>query len=140
MGDFIEARKVFDEIIRLRPEAPASWQALARFSIDFEVQVKETGIPAALKAVELGGKDAATLTLVGRGFMLLDDHTNAERYFVDALALDQNYAPAHLNLGILYLNTGRSEQAQSHLQAAVLLDGDGASGSQAQQILSEYFP
>jgi len=46
----------------------------------------------------------------------------AEFYFREALRHDQDYAPAHYNLGRLYLGCGRREEAAAELRRAAELD------------------
>lgn len=140
LGNFNAAMAHLVRITELLPMESSSWQTLARFSLDYDVQVEEIGLPAARQAVLLGEDDPIAITLLGRAHMLLGDDVYPVRFFAQALEIDQTYPDAHLYLGIFYLEHGDSENAKTHLQTALQLDGDGPIGRLAKQVLERYFP
>jgi Tfp pilus assembly protein PilF len=140
LGNFNAAMTHLTRITELLPMESRSWQVLARFSVDYDIQVEDVGLPAARQAVLLDGDDPAAQTLLGRAYMLLGNDHYPKRFFTQALEIDEAYPDAHLYLGIFYLEHGEPENAKIHLETALQLDGDGAIGRLAQQILERYFP
>jgi tetratricopeptide (TPR) repeat protein len=140
LGNFTAAMAHLIRVTELLPMESGSWQTLARFSLDYDVQVEEVGLPAARQAVLLAGDDPVAITLLGRAHMLLGNDIYPIRFFTQALEIDPTYPDAHLYLGIFYLEHGEPENAQTHLETALQLDGDGPIGRLAQQVLERYFP
>lgn len=69
-----------------------------------------------------GSRDLATLQIHfdrARTLARLDKVPQAVRAYQQCLTLDPEYAPAHLNLGALFAQTGRDEDALHHLALAV---------------------
>jgi tetratricopeptide (TPR) repeat protein len=140
LGNFTAALAHLVRLTELLPMESHSWQALARFSLDYDVQVEEVGLPAARQAVLLAPDDPLSQTLLGRAYLLTGNEHYPVRFFTRALELDSNYPDAHLYLGIYYLQYGEPENARFHLEVAKELDVDGPIGKLAQDILERYFP
>lgn len=140
LGNFTAAMTHLARITELDPMESSSWKTLARFSLDYDVQVEEVGLPAARQAVLLAQDDPVAITLLGRAYMLLGNDIYPIRFFTQALEIDSTYPDAHLYLGIFYLENGEAENAQTHLETALQLDGDGSIGRLAQQVLERSFP
>lgn len=60
--------------------------------------------------------------LLGVISMELNDVEKAESYFKQAITSLQNYAPAHYNLGILYMKHNKVQQGYEELQKAARID------------------
>ena len=58
---------------------------------------------------------------LGGGVMGLTSWEDAERYLTRAVELRPNYILFHLDLGSMYLNRGRKEEARSHFERALEL-------------------
>ena len=55
---------------------------------------------------------------LGSAYLRLGQHTDAEREYKAALAVDPKFGEAHSNLAVVYLMSGRYEQAEAEVQAA----------------------
>ncbi|MGD8455096.1 MAG: tetratricopeptide repeat protein [Anaerolineales bacterium] len=140
LGNFTAALSHLVRLTELLPMESHSWQVLARFSMDYDVQVEEVGLPAARQAVLIAPDDPLSQTLLGQAYMLTGNEHYPIRFFTRALELDRDFPDAHLFLGIYYLQYDDPENAQMHLELAKELGGDGPIGELAQDILDRYFP
>jgi tetratricopeptide (TPR) repeat protein len=118
-GDPVGASEHFEAAAALTPEDPAVWKAMARYSIDTEVLVAELGFPAALQLVTDSPNDLQALVLLGRAHLLMGNDHSGVGFLERALELDEEYAPAHLHLGIYLLDQGFREEAMTHLNAVI---------------------
>ena len=124
----------------LAPTEPLFWRLLAQFSLDRQIQVRQLALPAARTALLLAPQDATSLDLLGKTLLALGDLFNAERFLRRAIAADAAYAPAHLHLGMLYLNRGEQALAQAEFQTAELLDPGAQMADQIERLDNYYFP
>jgi len=81
-----------------------------------------------------------SLDLLAQVLFSLNYLERATEILAQALRLDPNYAPAHLHLGIIYLQTGKIQLAIMELQRVLTLDPHSAMGIQAKRILQNYLP
>ena len=116
------------------------WRSLAAFSAQYNMQVKDVGLPAARKAVDLNEEDPQALDMLGWTLALLGRYDQAQDALEHALRLDPALAQGHLHLGIVAMQTDDWESARDHLRQARDLDPDGPIGKQAQLLLNQYFP
>jgi tetratricopeptide (TPR) repeat protein len=135
MGDILSALPYYQKAAALAEDDPLYWQALARFCIENGIEARETGLPAARKALALQPDDPAALDLMGWTMMYFQDLPSAERFLQQAIQHDAAFALAHLHLGQLYLQTGEFSLAKTHLLQAVSLDQQGFIGQMAQRSL-----
>jgi tetratricopeptide (TPR) repeat protein len=140
MGDFTGALDLLIEITELDPEESSVWQSVARFSVEFEIEVEDVGLPAARQAVILAEDDPAALTLLGRAYMVLGDGFYPEDYFLQAISLDDSYPDAYLYLGLVYLGRGEMGKAKVEIEIALALGQGTLIGQTAQRVLDRYFP
>ncbi|HEX6035480.1 MAG TPA: tetratricopeptide repeat protein, partial [Anaerolineales bacterium] len=103
LGDLIQALDSYQNATTLAPEDPGYWRLLAIFCAQNNVNVKDVGVPAAQKAVILDGVDPASLDVLGWLLTLDARHEEARRMLDRALELDPQNGPAHMHLGMLYL-------------------------------------
>ena len=69
-------------------------------------------------------QSASHRNALGYYYLQAEDYQRAEACFLEALAIDSEYATAHNNLGIIYLRRGRPEPAEKEfLQALKLKPG-----------------
>lgn len=118
-GNLKAAREYFQKAVDLDPENAAAWKNLARFSLDYGMDLHETGLPAARQALLLEPADPELLTLMGNILFDLGDLTSAERFLLEAVRLDEKAVIAHLLLGQIDIKDNNLDQAVAHLQKAI---------------------
>jgi tetratricopeptide (TPR) repeat protein len=140
MRQLTEALAAYQKAAELEPLNPLVWQALARFSLTYTVQVTEVGLPAAREAVILTPDDPVALDLMGWVMLLTDDSSGAERFLQRALERDATFATAHLHLAQTYLQQAKMQEAWQHLQRVIELAGtETEEGLVARRLLARYF-
>lgn len=139
-GDLPPALAAYQRAAELAPSEAAYWRMLAAFTVQYHFQVEEVGVPAAQRMLKLEPDIPASYDLLGQSCLAAALYEQAEENLLTALRLDPNYAPAHLHLGMLYLEWGRPEAARAHLIQAQALDPQGADGAAAESLLALYFP
>ena len=138
-GDLPLALVAYEKATVLAPEDPLYWHFLALFSVQYAVQLEETGLPAAKKAVALDSKNATFMDTLGWIYFGLERDEDAEEQFLRALQLDSNLGAAHLHLGMFYLKHNHMNLAyQSLLHASELSQSDFVR-EQAVRLLDEYY-
>jgi len=139
-GDVNSALGYYQEAASLAGNNDASyWRDLAEFCIVNNIQVTETGLPAARQAVLIDPNGAASLDTMGLVLYVLQDYDNAEKFLLKAIAADGSYASAYLHLGQLYLEQNLPQKAESSLSEAQSLDPNGQVGETAGRLLQRYF-
>lgn len=139
VGDLPPALEAYQRATTLAPKMPLYWRLLAIFCVQHNFSVVEEGLEAALRAVELAPKDVANMDTLGWVYLSLGERDNAQDALLEAIALDDNYASAHLHLGILYLQKSHTALAYTHLTRARNL-ADGSASMEAEKVLMQYFP
>ncbi len=134
-GDLPSAKLAYKYATDLSPGDPTLWSLLAQFSLDYEIELNEIGLPAARQAVVLQSQDAAALDRLGYAHFLLGNLTLAERFLTEAIQADGNLASAHYHLGLLRLAAGDLAGGRAALFFALALDPDGRFGSLAERSL-----
>ena len=141
LGLLDSARKHYQKSAELAPRDPQYWRSLAGFSIKYEVQVREIGLPAARQAVLLDPEDPASLDVMAQVLTLLGDPASAERFLKRALKTDPNHAAARVHLGLVYLLRGKPSLAREQFDLVqTLAPADSAEAEQARRLLEVYFP
>ena len=105
-----------------------------------EIHVQDVGIPAARQAHNLEPADPLALTLLGRGYSLLNETITAELLFKDALEVDASYAPAYYYFGLLKIAQGEMDAAEEYLQQAAEFAAGTPMEASADDLLRRYFP
>lgn len=136
-GELDTARLYYQNAIDLARRDPAVWRAYADFGLRYSLDLHTQALPAARKAVLLAPDDPDSLDTLGLVLFRLGDRLNAARLWRRALAQDQDHAPTHLHLGVLYWYRGETELARSHLSRANSLAPASPTGSQARRLLGE---
>jgi tetratricopeptide (TPR) repeat protein len=139
MGDLIAAREYYQQAVDLAPENSAYWQALARFSVDYNVDMRGLGLPAARQAVMLTPEDPSALDAMGWTLANLDDHITGERFLQQALEIDPAHAAANLHLAQIYLRRQQSGEAYLYLKQAASGGAALAEAETARRLLQRYF-
>lgn len=136
-GDLHSASEHYQKAVVLEPENPKTWQALAVFSAQNQLDLHGTGLPAARQAYLLAPNDPVAADLLAWIFYLLEDFDSAERFLQQALQQAPDLASAHLHRAQLLLAKENVDQAADHLAEAVRLDPDGAVGQLARRLLEK---
>ncbi|MEN8172059.1 MAG: tetratricopeptide repeat protein [Chloroflexota bacterium] len=139
-GDLSTAQSYYQAAVDTSPRDSAVYQALAEFSIRYHIDIRTVALPAARQAVLLSSHDAAALDTLGQVLFVLGDSLNAERFYQRSLGEDPTYGPAHLHLGILYLEGGFMRLAHDHLEHAALLAPGTGTAAHARRLLAEFIP
>ncbi|MFV1858128.1 MAG: tetratricopeptide repeat protein [Anaerolineales bacterium] len=134
-GDLPAAKLAYQYATDLAPDDATMWSMFAQFSLDYEIELTEVGLPAARQAVLLKPRDAATLDRLGYTHFLLGNLTLAERFILRAIETDGSLASARYHLGLLGLATGDLIGGRGALASALALDPDGRYGNLARRSL-----
>jgi len=141
MGEIGSAHEYFRQAVDLAPDNPVYWRYLASFSVNYDIDVRQVGLPAARQALVLDPDDPASLDVMGQVLTLLDDPVSAQRFYRRALRNDPGFAPARLHLGFLFLLQGDAARAHQQLTLArSLAPPHHATALQAARLLEQYFP
>lgn len=141
LGDLSRALAYYQRAADLAPRDPLYWRLLAEFTVRYEIEVRQAGLPAARQAVILNPQDPASLDVIAQVYLLLEDPLSAQRFLQRALQADPGYAPARLHLGLLYLLQGETARAREQLTLArSLAPVDTYTGEHARRLLESHFP
>jgi len=139
-GDLEKALQAYLQAVALAPQDINYLRTLAGFSLKYEYQLHEVALYAARRAVNMDPNNPAALDLMSQVLIKLNDLENAERFLQRALQADENYAPAHMHLGVIYMLDGDTTRAYQELNLAQSLDPDGPVADQSERLLKSYFP
>jgi tetratricopeptide (TPR) repeat protein len=139
-GDLVAALAYYKQAVALDPQGAAYWRSLATFCVRYQVEVTETGLPAARRLLALAPQDWRSQDLMGQVAQAAGDPLSAEKYYLGALELAPDEAALQFHLGVLYLQMGRAQPAYDNLVKTQKLDPDGFYGWQAGRLLERYFP
>lgn len=140
LGDYSSAIQYYYKGVELAPENPTTWKALASFSLDNDVDVRNTGFSASLELFRLAPEEWSSLVLLGRAENILGNRMQARVYFLKAIDLSPLEPAAHYYLAEAYLESDLKYLAYDKLLDTINLDPEGIFGWQAQRILDQYFP
>ena len=135
LGDLILALQAYQYATTVAPEDATYWRQLAEFCARNNANIRDVGLPAAQKAVQLTPNDPLALDTLGWVLVIDGRYYEAERILLQALEADPQLASAHFHLGLLYLQMEDNVSAYDHFVQARDL------GSvQADEMLRQYFP
>jgi len=139
LGDLSGALASYQHAVDVSENNADFLKLLITFCITYEYQLEEAALPAARMLLQKDLKDPVSLDLAGQILTLQKDPA-AKKYLERALGQNANYAPAHLHLGLLYLQQGELALAKEKFTLAKSLSPDTTIGAQAQRLLDMYFP
>ena len=139
-GDLPAAQQAYQQAISMAPDDPMFYRLLAEFCLSQQIQLRQTGLPAARSAILLSPQEPHSLDVMGHTLLMLEDLLSAERFLRRALAIDPSYAPAHLHLGMVFLQRGDMERGRQELDLAESLGSGTWTASQAQRFIAYYYP
>jgi CRISPR-associated protein Csy1 len=120
-GDFTGAIQAYDEILRAQPAAADVWhlKALAEHQSG-RIDEAQASISQAIAA---GGRKPGFVMLEAALCQDRGDLARAEALYASVAEAMPQFAPAHIELGAVYMDQGRVEDALRAFQAAVQADG-----------------
>jgi tetratricopeptide (TPR) repeat protein len=125
LGNLDGALESYQRAIQIAPEEPQYWRLLAAFCVEYGIRLREVGLPAAQKAVDLDPEDYMALDVLGSAQLISGEYTRAQETLLLAIDKESNYAPPHLHLAMVYLQTGDRNAAYRELSIALELDRMG---------------
>ncbi len=135
LGDLILALQAYQYATTVVPEDAHYWRLLADFCARNDINVRDVGLPAAQKALQLTPKDPLALDTLGWLLALDDRYFEAEWFLSQALDVDPRLASAHFHLALLYFQQDDRVAAYDHLVQARDLGSE-----EAEALLGRYFP
>jgi tetratricopeptide (TPR) repeat protein len=140
IGDLVAALAHYQQAVRLAPDDPVAWRALASFSLRNSVDLIGIGLPATLRLMELSNNDWQSFDIAGQILLETGDPVGAEDMLKRAIDLDPTQPAPPLHLALLYLQGSDRSKAFSYLTQAKTFDPNGPYGWQANRLLEQYFP
>ncbi|HXF86414.1 MAG TPA: tetratricopeptide repeat protein [Anaerolineales bacterium] len=135
LGDLIRALESYQHAAALTPNDATYFRLLASFCAQNNINIRDVGIPAAQKAVQLSNDDPLALDTLG-WLLTLDGRLHeAERMLLKTLEHNPQMASAHWHLALVYLEMDERAAAYDHLIRARDLGS-----SEASMALEQYFP
>ena len=122
LGDLATASAAYRQAADLDPKNPAFWLLLARFSNQYEVDIRSLALPAARNAVALSTREAAPLAELAYTHFLLGNNILAERLLWRAVTLDPYNAQTQYYLGLFFDAQGDRSGAWAAMQLAASLN------------------
>ncbi len=166
-GDSAAALVKFEEAVTLKPTLTAGWMALARMAV--KEKKYDKAIDAAKKALEIDDEDVDMWTVLHQAYTATGDKANAaiaekklpanasklfneaarlinegkdaeaETSLKRAVAVDEKFAVAWYELGMVYARAGKSAEAKEALNKYLALEPTGKDAPTAKEMIS-YLP
>ncbi len=122
LNDNVAAMRKIQEAINIDPSYAPAWTALG--AVTFIGGRKADAAAGFKKAVELAPSSIEARLALANYEWAMAAFADAEKTLKSALNIDPRSAAAHRALGLLYITTGRREQAEPHFRA-LAVDGPG---------------
>jgi len=162
-GKKAEAAAKFDEAVGAKPDLIAGWEALAKVSA--ELKNNDRAIQAANKALELAPDETDMYAVLYNVYLATGDKAkaaeakkklpadanslfndaaklinsgkdaDAEPLLKQAIAVNDKFAPAYYELGVLYVHVGKYADAKTNLLKYLELDPNGRDAATAREML-----
>lgn len=163
-GDAAGAMAKFQEAVALKPDLTAGWMALAKVAA--KEKKYQVAIEAAKKGLEIDDEDVDMWTVLYQSYTALGDKANAAiaekkmpanasklfndgarlvnegkaaeaaAAFQQAVAIDEKFARAWYELGIVYVGLGKNAEATAALNKYLALEPSGKDAPTAKEMLS----
>lgn len=140
LGRLADAQQAFQQAAQLAQANSLYYRLLASFSVRYQYQVSEQGLPAARRAVLLSPQDAAALDVMAQVLLLQQDFASAERYLSRARQADAAYYQAWVTQGLLYAFRGELREARQVWQQVQQQAPGSPAAEQARRHMQTYFP
>jgi tetratricopeptide (TPR) repeat protein len=138
MGNLLEAYSYYEDAILRKPDEFETWYQLANFSLNYEHQVAQIGLPAARKSLLISPNDPDALILLGRAYSQLGNPLLGVKLIDQALQISQDNINALYYLGIIHISLGKNAEAESYLYQVISLSRDQATIKQVQNIIDTF--
>lgn len=138
-GDLIRAYDYFVSAVDLRPDKVSYWIALINFCMQYQIYVKEVGVPAARIAVNLEPDNPDALASMGEMLLLQGDVDNAVRFFTRAVEQNGHNAAYLYYLAECFRRTKNRPYAYNYYVKAIEEEGNMGYGEFARTRLAEYY-
>jgi tetratricopeptide (TPR) repeat protein len=139
-GELFQALEHYKNAVSLAPQDPIAWLGLAIFCVQYNVEVSNLGMDAALQSLKLAPNDWQSYNSMGQVLMSRGELPSAKSYYLLALKIAPNQAEIYLHLGYLMLMQNQRDEAYNTLVKSYQLDPEGSIGWQAQRLIDQYFP
>ncbi len=139
-GDLASALDHYLKAIVLNEQDPATWRALALFSLSHGVDVAGSGQIAADRLVSLAPDDWETYDILGQVAFQLEMIQEACFFLEKANELAPDEPAANYHLAEVYLEMGLAALAYDKLVDTTLLDPEGPYGTLSVRLLEVHFP
>lgn len=163
-GDVAGAIAKFEEAVAAKPDLLAGWSALAKVQLRQKSYAK--AIEAAGKVLEIDDTDTDMLTVQHQAYTALGDtataakiseklpkdagalfndaakainsgdDATAEKLLTQAIGMDDTFAQAHYELGMIYVRSSRNAEAKAALTKYLELDPDGKDAATAKETMN----
>ena len=163
-GDIPGAIKKFEEAVAAKPDMLAAWGALAK--MHNRQKSWQKALDASAKVLEMDDSDLEMLDVQHKAYLGLGDKANAEKIaaklpksanalFNDAarsinagndaaaekllqqaITVDEKFAQAHYELGMIYVRAGKSAEAKASLTKYLELDPTGKDAATAKEMMN----
>lgn len=163
-GQDAEALKKFEEAVAAKPDLTAGWMALAKVAL--RLKNYDRAIEAGTKALEVDSEDADMNAVMYEAYkakgnkektdlykakmpanagVLFNDAARAinagkdkvaEPLLKQAIQVDEKFAQAYYELGMLYVRSGKNADARAALQKYLELDPNGKDAATAKEMLN----
>jgi len=163
-GDMAGAVAKFEEAVAGKPDLTAGWMALAKSAVRIKDYPK--AINAAKKALEIDDEDSDMWTVLYQSYVATGDKANAaiaekklpanasalfnqaarlinegkdgdaEGVLKQAVGIDEKFAAAWYELGMVYVRTGKSADAREALGKYLALEPNGKDAPTAKEMLN----
>jgi tetratricopeptide (TPR) repeat protein len=140
LGDLEKGLAYLQAAIQASHNDPYYLRSLVAFCIDYNYDLSGVALPTARQALLADPYQPASLDTMAQVLLRLGDVLNAQRFLLRALALDPEYAPAHLHLGLVHRLQGQEAQARVAFLQAIALSPDTPTADLANRFLDESNP
>lgn len=163
-GDIAGAVAKFEEAVAAKPDLLAGWGALAKMQLRQKNYAK--ALEAAGKVLEIDDSDTDMLTVQYQAYLGLGDKANAkiveaklpknagvlfndaaklinsgddagaEKLLQQAIGMDEKFAQAHYELGMIYVRGGKNADAKAALLKYLEIDPNGKDAATAKEMMN----
>jgi Flp pilus assembly protein TadD len=136
LNDLVDAERDFRQAADDAEGDPVFSVLLATFYANYQIGLNNgTALDAAQEAVALNPTDGLAYDVLGRIEQAMKDFPDAMNAFMQAANFAPTNALIHVHLGNILANLGYLRSAELNLHKAIVLDFNGPTARQAQQLL-----
>jgi tetratricopeptide (TPR) repeat protein len=139
LGDLEKGQEYYKKAMALHPNDPRYVQEFVKFSLQYNLDLREVALPMTRQFVISNPEDPAALDVMGEVLFRLGDLHSAERFFQRALDQDTTYDQAHLHLADLYRLQGEMGLARYHYQQVLKYTKNSLIVQRVNEVLDAYF-